>query len=860
MRFFLYSFFIFFVADLRAQVVPATVTPNHSISGSADVDPTIHVLRHHIITRGIGSPVFGNGLGPSVDTSGLGTLAEFSRPLASEDRKFFERQGWVFRTKSPLGNVHRAWIPFAAFDQLKVPPNLQVRIQPTWQPVVLFPLEATRETIGSDLVNHSRRLGSTGKGVRIATLDSGIDPLHPHFFRANGPYFSWIDTNSNGVFDPGIDAIDLNSDGDAQLNEILRVMKRSSIRPGQDPEPNTAAFRASHDWVFADLNRDGARNFGAEEGFGEDDPSYGEPLFVVDDLNNNGQLDVGEKLILLSVSKIASFDDGNRVFKRGVDLIEAVNSPTFPNAFHGTGVASILAGGQDRHHARVGIAPGAELLVYSIRNIDGEVTQDFSDSRPAAALESALENDVHIVLHEWTNPYTAAHDGSGPIPAMMDEAFARGVLQVNPVGNLNRSRKHVERSMSPGEDLVVDFQIGDGVEDGFEPYRVVYISLFWRAEHVPKFFLSAPDGQEVELSLDSTELAVGDSAVQATLQQSTRGTYHAKLYLFSDGVLEPGTWSVRIAEIQTQDQLTGRVTDFYSGWRPGVGWSEPTEDRGTLVFPSTTDSAIGVGAVSGRWPEGESFLRSFSGRGPRLDGAIGVDIVAPDDPFAAIALTPKLVEAGYQDGWFYAFGGTSGAAPHVAGTLALWKELWPQDSAQALKDRLLQTATEFDTGLWGAPGNPNVGFGRIDAFGGVFDELRPEMTSPPVFFAVWEGERIEIETDADDLEFALDFRYNGVLDVDWQSGTTMETPVDVGEVRVLARNEYMTSGLVLYRPTTPPMDADPDMGEPATPNPDNCVGCNAVGGAPFWLLVIFWRRRRTFFPPKQDSVLASNPN
>ncbi|MBK9260527.1 MAG: hypothetical protein IPM54_11950 [Polyangiaceae bacterium] len=45
------------------------------------------------------------------------------------------------------------------------------------------------------------------------------------------------------------------------------------------------------DWLYADRNGSGAREFGPSAGFTEADPTFGEPLYVPDDVNRNGVLD-----------------------------------------------------------------------------------------------------------------------------------------------------------------------------------------------------------------------------------------------------------------------------------------------------------------------------------------------------------------------------------------------------------------------------------------------------------------------------------------------------------------------------------------------------------------------------------------
>src|SRR5262249_38107638 len=53
----------------------------------------------------------------------------------------------------------------------------------------------------------------TGKGVVVADIDTLADIFHPAFFYADAGYFDWIDVNGDGVFTPGVDAIDLNQNG-----------------------------------------------------------------------------------------------------------------------------------------------------------------------------------------------------------------------------------------------------------------------------------------------------------------------------------------------------------------------------------------------------------------------------------------------------------------------------------------------------------------------------------------------------------------------------------------------------------------------------------------------------------------------
>ena len=113
----------------------------------------------------------------------------------------------------------------------------------------------------------------------------GWDIFHPDFFRPDGGYVSFSDQDENSILSAG-DALDLDGDGEYESSF-------SFLSPG--------GFEPDSGWLYVDENQNGVRDFGAS--FDESTPAYGEPIFVGDDLNENGQMDVGEKLIRLGTSK-----------------------------------------------------------------------------------------------------------------------------------------------------------------------------------------------------------------------------------------------------------------------------------------------------------------------------------------------------------------------------------------------------------------------------------------------------------------------------------------------------------------------------------------------------------------------------
>ncbi|MFU8806384.1 MAG: S8 family serine peptidase, partial [Bradymonadaceae bacterium] len=653
------------------------------------IDPAFAFMATVMESFGPKATVFGVGAGTTstVNPAGAGALLRFTRVLELHELIELQAAGVRFpgetsKTVPRMGTIYRAWLPWHALEVLETHPLL-VRAEATWKPRPLPPLEVTSAIVGAAEIRRLPNLDLDGKGVVIGSIDSGIDVFHPAFFHADGEHYDWIDVNGNGRFEPGVDAVDLNRNGQADRNETLRVLDATVVTSFDGPEIENAdgILQVNRDWLYADMNHDGRRNAGRQAGFFEDDPAYGEPIFVVDDVNGNGQLDVGEKLIRLKTSKIRKYYEGDRVFERGVDLIEAVESEHFRGAYHGTGVAGILVGGQPGHHDRVGLAPGAELIVYGYG-----LYMDWEATIHTHYLERAVDDGVDILLHEWTNPVMRPLDGSTNLEAAMDHLYSEeDIIQINPVGNLNTSDKHTMVTGSPGEELRLGFVVEDGFSVGADlrPITTVYASLQWRGDHLPRLFVATPMDDRIELFLDDPELVeVPGGYVRMLYERTSRGTHMATFYLFTaaeDLSLPAGVWNLIVDQIEEEEIFFGRIGDQHTIWRGGVVWRQGSRDVSTLSFPATADSAFGVSAFGGRralevsdaLPPGS--LRAYAGRGPRLDGSPSVNLAAPDDPYVPLAATSLIREAGGDYGWFAPFGGTSGAAPHVAASLALLK-------------------------------------------------------------------------------------------------------------------------------------------------------------------------------------------
>lgn len=135
----------------------------------------------------------------------------------------------------------------------------------------------------------------------------------------------------------------------------------------------------------------------------------------------------------------------------------------------------------------------------------------------------------------------------------------------------------------------------------------------------------------------------------------------------------------------------------------------------TALSPASDPGAFSVGAV-----DGENQIALFSSRGPGpCDGQTFPDVVAPGVAVKTAGLTFGVFLDAVQFG-----SGTSFAASHVAGGIALLREAFPLAGIDTIEQALQITAV--DLGLTGA--DNNYGHGFIDlpaAYSWLKNQLSP---------------------------------------------------------------------------------------------------------------------------------------
>ena len=612
-----------------------------------------------------------------------------------------------------VGPIADAFCPWEVLEQLARVRGL-VRAEPTLGRKILRPMLPKATTLDVTGVTRAVELGwpqrNGGDGVLIADMDTGFNPFHPLHFKADGSHLQWVDVDGDGVFTAGTDAVDFNGNGTVDVGETLRALKPdfySEYTFEQFSQPG--AFVAGVDWLYLDENNNGMRDYGAS--FGDAKPTFGEQLFVADDVNGNGTLDPGEPIVALETPRIRAISTPGHVYRRGVDLSQY----KVTDEQHASMVLGTLAGGDlelTRYH---GAAPNAEIVMAE--NTDTDLVQSAAWAKSEGA---------QIMLWEMATWYLEYLDGSSAHETACDSlSTTDGILQLAAAGNLGTSKKHFKQTIAAGASAPLPITV-----PATTPAYLI-ATLLWRGGNTISATAQWGD-QTLPLTGAGGQGALGVAQVTWQIDTSSRGTNKIDLYVVLSGGRPAGDLSLTFANQNAADvDLLGFLEDPDSGWGLGVAWDlASVTDEGTYGTPAVGDHTLAVATWQVDWPYQvmSGQLAFWSGRGPRLDGADTIDFATPEDhwtapyaPKTANGVTPPF-------GSYFVGGGTSNALPMATGIAAVLLSANPTWKAQELTDALHHGAGADS--FTGTVPNDQWGLGKLSAYRALEGMDPPAHTAP----------------------------------------------------------------------------------------------------------------------------------
>ena len=318
---------------------------------------------------------------------------------------------------------------------------------------------------------------------------------------------------------------------------------------------------------------------------------------------------------------------------------------------HGTACAEII------HD----MSQQAELYLYKVGDlVDLENAKDRS-----------IRDSIDVINHSMGWFGTGIGDGRGRACDIVNDATDKGILWVNSAGNDAQSHYYGFWSDydSDGwhnfsdEDEVLAFEAEAGDE--------IRVFLTWNDWPTSQqdydlhltFVNSSGDLETVASSIDLQGVSGGTPVESIEYKVERSGEYGISVK----------SWDARPRRLKI--------------WSLNHDFKEYSVAENSIGSPADARGAMSVGAVHfGYYDLGR--IADYSSRGPTTDGRFKPELVAPSG-VSTVSYGASVD--------FYAYTGTSAAAPHVAGAAALIKSANPSYSRTQLWDALIEATVDIGT-------------------------------------------------------------------------------------------------------------------------------------------------------------------
>jgi len=338
---------------------------------------------------------------------------------------------------------------------------------------------------------------------------------------------------------------------------------------------------------------------------------------------------------------------------------------------HGTHVLGIAAG-NGRGGGPLGIAPDAELVFVHLGAPGWERAGPLGDSSNVLeALHFVVSEagDRPLVVNLSIGRHGGPHDGSTVVEQAIDWLVrARpGTAVVQSTGNYFSRNVHSAGQLRNGETDELEFQVSPGDTTPNE------LEVWYPGCDVFEASLIAPDGRRVAAVKQNAKTPVViDGARVGTLYHRTRdpnnGDHHIDLFQYPNA--PPGTWRLALTGDDVSDGRYHAWVERDPGCKVCQALFAPENARHTETTGSICNGlqTIAVGAYDAHDPA--RGLAPFSSSGPTRDGRVRPVLLAPGVRVLSARSHPRSGTASL----LTRMSGTSMAAPHVSGTIALMFE------------------------------------------------------------------------------------------------------------------------------------------------------------------------------------------
>lgn len=398
------------------------------------------------------------------------------------------------------------------------------------------------------------------------------------------------------------------------------------------------------------------------------------------------------------------------------------------NIGHGTHVAGIAAGdGSATGHGMaartyVGMAPEADLII--VKGGENSYTDVNEVNGLAYITQKAKALGRPVVINYSLAGHLGAHDGTDLVEQAIDAAAAAGQIVVVAAGNEGAELIHAGAWVAQGSAEMPWFVVKENADD-------IWIDIWHSGNDVMELSVLSPQGHTTS-TVQSGSLSNwkywdtedGRIGIIAPEKNSNNHDYEFIIFLTRTArkAVTADEWYFVLQGIKITN---GRFDAWTNASR--AEFSNYSEDECLVGIPGTARQAITVASYCTRssWPgiDGrtnvyydaptQGDISYFSSPGPTRDNREKPDIAAPGHGIISALSQDAAIARTWiaADGVHCIMQGTSMAAPHVAGCVALMLQKNPTLTPATARSILTRTALPDD--YTGTVWNNSWGYGKV---------------------------------------------------------------------------------------------------------------------------------------------------
>ena len=388
---------------------------------------------------------------------------------------------------------------------------------------------------------------------------------------------------------------------------------------------------------------------------------------------------------------------------------------------HGTHVSGIAASNGLASDMYTGVAPGASIIAVSDMTMDLHYFNSGSSRGVLDAFDyirtKADALGMPAVINLSDGSATGPHDGNTVFEYAVNADVAAGISIVAAAGNSGDDGVHCYSQVLPGSSTTESFV----VESSDPPQTEVRFQVWYEGGDLLQLEISGPStgyADTIEPWSGEYEESTDDGLIVASEQHAYAlngdNMYEVTILEHEGTSIGTGTWHLRLSPAFGSALPDGGWFHAWFEHKQHARFTSDVTASMTICIPASADSVIAVGSYNTRG-DAPGDSSDFTSRGPRRDGVLKPDICAPGY-YIISSRSWATPESGNDPDFYHTrMEGTSMAAPHVAGTIALLLEETPSLTPSQLRHRLVSSARE-DTYTGSVP-NYTWGHGKLDALG-----------------------------------------------------------------------------------------------------------------------------------------------